>query len=235
MSEREPGMMDVISMHGHTIPLHQFHIHLLTWGKEHLRMFPWRTSDNSFHILIAKLMLRRTQAKQVVAVYHQFTIQYPDAETLARVPSTEIARLLHPLGLAWRVPAFQQIAHKLTAEYNGRVPEHYQTLLALPGVGDYVASAVCCFAFGQSIPVVDTNTVRVAGRLFGIVTHTESRRRQPIRHLMSNLLDYQEPRAYNYALLDLAAIVFTPFHPRCNRCPLRQYCVTEQLRNTEHG
>ena len=232
MSECASRTTRTIHLNGHPLSIHQFHAHLHTWGVEHQRVFPWHTTDNPFHILIAELMLRRTQARQVIPVYQQFVAQYPDAQTLAKASPEEVARMLFPLGLTWRVPAFQQMAQVLVAEHDGRVPEHYKTLLTLPGVGDYVASAVCSFAFGQSIPIIDTNTVRVAGRLFGIATYAESRRRQPIRQLLSDLLDEHNPRAYNYHLLDLAALICTPAHPRCDICPLAQECATGQLRNT---
>jgi len=171
-------------------------------------------------------MLRRTQAKQVVPIYNQFILQYPDPQTLMRAPAEEVIQTLYPLGLAWRAPAFQQIAQELVTNYEGKFPDLYETLLTLPGVGDYVASAVCCFAFNQAIPIIDTNTVRVAGRLFGIPTHAESRRRQPVRHLLKNLLDYQDPRTYNYSLLDFAASVCTPTSPQCETCPLSSQCAT---------
>jgi A/G-specific adenine glycosylase len=224
-----------VSVNGHLLSLDSFHTALSTWGKEHQRIFPWRTTNNPFHILIAELMLRRTQARQVIPVYNQFVAQYLDAETLAKAPTEEVARILFPLGLAWRVPAFQQMAHVLIAEHNGHVPAAYETLLTLPGVGDYVASAVCSFAYEQAIPIIDTNTVRVAGRLFGIATHAESRRRRPIRQILSTLLDEHHPRAYNYHLLDLAALICTATDPRCHSCPLVQQCATGQVRTTGGG
>src|SRR5579884_1512194 len=185
MLEPASGMIESIEFNGHLLSIHQFQAHLRAWGLENERLFPWRTTENPFHILIAELMLRRTQARQVVPVYQQFVAQYPDAQMLAKAPPEEVARLLFPLGLAWRVPAFQQMAQVIVVEHGGQVPLHYETLLTLPGVGDYVASAVCCFASGQAIPIIDTNTVRVVGRLFGVATHAESRRRSPIRQLLS--------------------------------------------------
>ena len=104
---------------------------------------------------------------------------------------------LFSLGVSWRVPAFQQIARTLVEQYKGIVPTSYDALVALPGIGDYVASAVCCFAFGQAVMIVDTNTVRVAGRLFDIPTHAESRRRKPVRMLLQALLDQKDPKSYN--------------------------------------
>lgn len=228
MLEPASGTTETIQINGGLLSVHQFHAHLRAWGMEHQRIFPWRTTDNPFHILIAELMLRRTQARQVVPVYNQFIARYPDAQTLAGALPEEVARVLFPLGLAWRVPAFQQMARVLVAEHDGQVPTGYETLLTLPGIGDYVASTVCSFAFGQAIPIIDTNTVRVAGRLFGVATHAESRRRQPVRKLLSDLLDTRNPREYNYHLLDLAALICTPAHPHCANCPLVQECATGQ-------
>jgi A/G-specific adenine glycosylase len=180
--------------------------------------------------MIAELMLRRTQARQVITIYDSFIAKYPDAKTLAEAPADEVEQSLFSLGLAWHIPAFQEIARALVAQYNGVVPSDYEKLIALPGIGDYVASAVCCFAFKQPKAIIDTNTVRVAGRLFGLPTHAESRRRKPIRTLLQELLDRQSPKSYNYALLDLAAQICTPSSPDCQTCPLLSYCVTGQER-----
>src|SRR5579884_1989737 len=177
---------------GHVLDLSAFHKNLCRWDAQYRRAFPWRTTDNPFHIMMAELMLRRTQARQVVKVFEDFIARYPDAKTLAAAPANEVARSLFSLGLAWRVPAFQQIARALVEQYGGGVPSSYDALVALPGIGDYVASAICCFAFGQAVIIVDTNTVRVAGRLFGIPTHAESRRRKPIRTLLQGLLDTRD-------------------------------------------
>jgi A/G-specific adenine glycosylase len=223
---------EILGSHGHTLNLKLLHEKLCTWDARQRRIFPWRLTDNPFHIMMAELMLRRTQAKQVVGIYNAFVEKYPDPAHLASAPAEEVTQLLFSLGLAWRVPAFQQIAQQLVEKYNGQVPSNYDALITLPGVGDYVASAVCCFAFGQAISIVDTNTVRIAGRLFSVPTHAESRRRKPIRMLLERLLDRKNPRAYNYAMLDLAALICTPFNPQCARCPLVCCCMTGQERVT---
>ena len=223
-------MPKIIEANNHSFSLDLFHADLLRWDAQFRRVYPWRTTDNPFHIMMAELMLRRTQARQVVKVYKDFIAKYPDAHALAAAPAKDVARSLFSLGLAWRVPAFQQIAHTLVEQYDGSVPSSYDALISLPGVGDYVASAVSCFAFGQDVSIIDTNTVRVAGRLFGIPTHAESRRRKPIRNLLQALLDQEDPKSYNYAMLDLAARVCTPANPHCSMCPLLSYCVTGRER-----
>lgn len=222
------------------LTLEQFHLALLKWWHKHHRSFPWRETDNPFHLLMSELMLRRTRADQVVAVYNHFTSKYPDANTLASADPEQVAEDLYSLGLAWRIPAFQEIAKLLYHEFDGKVPERYSALLTLPGVGDYVASAVCCFAFDQPVKIVDTNTVRIIGRVYDIDTHRESRRDKKVRNLVEITLNLENPRDHNYALLDLAAKICLPREPLCKECPLSSFCAyyqrsrTPKLHITEH-
>ncbi len=223
-------MSGIIEVNHHSLPLNQFHLSLRSWDTRYRRIYPWRTTDDPFHVMIAELMLRRTQAHQVVQIYKNFIAKYPDTYALALAPAEEVTHSLFSLGLSWRIPAFQQVANTLIEQYAGAVPSNYEALVALPGIGDYVASAICCFAFGQAMIIADTNTVRVAGRLFGIPTYAESRRRKSVRTLLESLLDKEYPKSYNYAMLDLAALICTPAKPNCAACPLLSYCITGQER-----
>lgn len=220
----------LVTFAGHTVSVHRVHKQLLSWGAIHGRQYPWRATTSSYAILMAEMMLRRTRANQVVPVYQRFIERFPCASALATGSADEIAAMLYPLGLAWRMPAFQLLARHLVQEHHGDVPADYHALTDLPGVGDYVASAVCCFAFNQPRLLADTNTVRVTGRLFGVMTHAESRRRKLVRDILQALLDPAHPRAYHYALLDLAALICTPSDPGCTRCPLLAHCKTGQER-----
>jgi A/G-specific adenine glycosylase len=94
---------------------------LCAWGEENRRVFPWRATDNPFHIMMAELMLRRTQAKQVVGVYTTFIDIYPRAAALMEATEKEIAEAQFSLGLTWRLPAFQLIARVLVERYEGQV------------------------------------------------------------------------------------------------------------------
>ncbi|MEM6280632.1 MAG: hypothetical protein AAF787_00445 [Chloroflexota bacterium] len=205
--------------------LPDFHQRLLAWFAENQRTYPWRYIDNPFHLLMSELMLRRTRADQVVAVYRNFVAKYPDAVTLASADADTVATDLYSLGLAWRIPAFQQLVHTLVTEFDGIVPDDYKALTSLPGVGDYVASAICSFAFGQPIAVIDTNTVRIIGRLYGIEVHAESRRKKDVRQRIQGVMNPDEPALHNFAMLDLAALVCTPSAPACDACPLQDYCA----------
>ncbi len=229
-SEDSQNSQFVVEINQHALALPAFWTDLHRWGIDNRRVFPWRTSTNPFHVLMAEMMLRRTRADQVVRVYNSFIERYADPRSLADAEPAEVAEVLYSLGLAWRVPAFRQLARILVERYDGEVPASYEALISLPGVGDYVASAVCCFVFEQPVIIADTNTVRVAGRIFDIPTHAESRRRRPVRELLEAILDQKAPATHNYALLDLAALVCTPESPACHLCPVARHCRTGQVR-----
>jgi A/G-specific adenine glycosylase len=206
-----------------------FREQLLVWGRHHGRSFPWRNTSNPYRLLIAEMMLRRTQARQVVLVYENFLRCYPTPQALASADAEDVERLLRPLGLSWRIPAFQQMAQHIVTKCGGEIPHDRKELLSLPGVGEYVADAVRCFAYNEPVTLLDTNTVRVAGRYFDFPVHAESRRRAPVKRAVACLLDSKEPRASNLALLDLAAVVCRSRQPRCESCPVAAGCAWRQM------
>lgn len=176
---------------------------------------------------MAELMLHRTQAKQVMPVYQRFVEQYPDLPTLARATKEELRNALYSLGLQWRIDLIHDLAACLMSNFIGQVPEMKEELMSLPGVSEYIASATRCFAWNHPEPLVDTNTVRVTGRLFGLAIKDSSRRNRIFRDIIAALVDPAEPRAYNYALLDFADQVCTPkCTPDFVICPLHEYCVS---------
>src|SRR3989442_3199493 len=150
-----------------TRDVHFFRYQIQNWWKDNRRDFPWRVPAKPYSWLIAELMLRRTRASQVVPVYEAFIQKFPTPEDLSAADDGALIQMLRPLGLAWRVPAFKQLSLRIVSEHGGRVPRGREALIALPGVGDYVAESVRCFGFGEAVAIVDANTVRVAARYFG--------------------------------------------------------------------
>jgi A/G-specific adenine glycosylase len=198
---------------------------LLKWSDQSARLFPWRITSDPYKILMAEMMLRRTQARQVVDVYNLFVSRYPDVASLDQAPAVEVTEVLRPLGLSWRAANFKILAHEIVTQYGGSIPRDRQRLLSLTGIGPYVAEAVRCFAYHEPSTIVDTNTVRVTARYFGFNYNPESRRRSTVIDAVSHLVDQHEPVRSNYALLDFAATVCLARKPRHNTCPLAQHCV----------
>jgi A/G-specific adenine glycosylase len=220
------AMVEVVEADGHPIDAAAFRKALIAWGREHPRPFPWRSTEDPYHILMAEVMLHRTQAPQVTPVYEQFIARYPDVPALARATKEELHDALYSLGLRWRIDLIQAMAAALIARFDGRVPHEKADLLSLLGVSEYIAGAVRCFTWNLTEPLMDTNTVRVVGRLFGLEIKDSSRRNRQFRELITALVDPNEPRVYNYALLDLAEqVCMKKRPPACGRCPVSSYCM----------
>jgi DNA (cytosine-5)-methyltransferase 1 len=200
-----------------------FHRDLLVWHAEHERQFPWRGSEMSpWLVLMAEMCLHRTRADQVAPVFTELRRLAPTPKRM--VDEAERAlETMSSLGLRWRAENIVEVARTLVDKFNGRVPTTELELRSLPGVGDYVAQAVLCFGFGKRSVLVDTNTVRITGRVFA----RERPRRWQLRLDLYRLAGADGPdAAFNYALLDLGALVCRAGKPRCDVCPVRSHCAT---------
>lgn len=217
----------IVEANGHSIDSILLEDLLLQWGWENFREFPWRLTRDPYKILMSEVMLHRTQAIQVVPVYEQFVRQYPNVTTFANASKVQLQEILYSLGLRWRIDLIYQMAGKLVEQFEGQIPVDRADLLSLPGVSDYIAGAVRCFAWNLPEPLADTNTVRVVGRLFGLPVKDSSRRSRIFQGLLVLLINTNEPRGYNYALLDLADKVCRKKQPPdCIHCPLQRVCRT---------
>jgi A/G-specific adenine glycosylase len=204
--------------------LEYFKERIAAWFKENRRDFAWRHTTDAYRLLIAEIMLRRTRAAQVGPVYEAFIERFPSPAALQTAPEAAVLETVRPLGLTWRVPAFKLVADRLVSQYGGTVPQGRDDLMSLPGVGNYVADAVRCFAYGASVAVIDTNTVRVAARYLGFPAGPDSRRKRSVIDSVGKLLDRENPARSNMALLDFAATICRANAPQCTICPVRKRC-----------
>jgi len=110
------------------------------------------------------------------------------------------------------------------SKYGGRIPADKSDLESLPGISQYIASAVRSFALELPDPILDTNTVRILGRVFGVPVSDGSRRSEKFRKIYESLIDIDHPRDFNFAMIDLAAKLCKPINPSCDLCPVRTMC-----------
>jgi len=204
---------------------------LLSWWDSHGRSYPWRRTRDPYRILIAEILLHRTRADQVKRVYEDFIRRYPTVADLARAKRADVIATLKPLGLRWRSRLLLAMARVLHEQYQDEIPRSSDLLKSLPGVGDYIAAAVQCFAFGVPTPILDANTVRVTGRIFGVPISDSARRKEEFRNMYSSLHDVSRSRDFNLAMIDLAALLCRPSHPRCHLCPISTHCEFGRGRN----
>jgi A/G-specific adenine glycosylase len=204
---------------------------LTRWWRVHDRGFPWRDTRDPFRILIAEVLLHRTQANQVAKIYPSFVERFPTARAIVENPDG-VRDLIRPLGLRWRTRLLLEMASDIERKFNGRAPLALEQLRSLPGVSDYIAGAVRCFSRDTPEVLLDTNIVRVLGRVEGLPYPDQARRSRLYRELVRSWLEVSDPRVLYFGLIDLGAIVCTPKTPRCPECPMRFECQFALLRKT---
>lgn len=205
-------------------PVENLRSDLLQWGSLENRHFPWRETRDPYKILIAEILLHRTRANQVVPLYELFLKRFPNIQTLAKSTPSELTELFHSAGLYWRWKLLHSMAVEIKTRFQGKIPDALEDLTSLPGISHYIASALRCFAFGYPEAILDTNTVRVAGRLLGLPITDSSRRSVLFRTVLQSLIDLEHPRDFNFALIDFAAIICRAKSPCQGECPLQSYC-----------
>ena len=197
---------------------------LLQWWDRGKRYYPWRETQDPYKVLVAEVLLHRTRANQVVPLYEAFVQHFADIRTLAQSSPDELTGLFRSAGLHWRWKLLHAMAVQLEGNFDGQIPEDFEILVSLPGVSHYIASAVRCFAFGKPDVILDTNTVRVIGRLLGLTVTDSSRRSRQFRTMLEKLIDREHPREFNFALIDFAAQICKGGNPLHTECRLQNYC-----------
>lgn len=201
--------------------IHNIRKILINWESENFEDFPWRNTENKYHALVAELMLQRTKAEQVLDIYKKYVATYPDLESASHAKKDEIRKILSPLGLNWRIDKIIDLTEKV-AELQ-RVPQNYDELIKLPGVGDYIASAFLSFHTEQSRPIIDSNAVRLWGRIYNLQISPDTRRKKDFKELVKRITPSKECRVFNYGVLDFTRKICKP-KPFHYKCPIKQIC-----------
>ncbi len=198
---------------------------LLTWYERHQRDLPWRRTDDPYSIWIAEVMLQQTQVDTVIPYYEHFLERFPTIQTLAEASLDEVLKIWEGMGYYARARNLHAAAKAVVEQFGGHIPDTWDELLSLPGIGPYTAGAILSIAFGQPVPAVDGNTRRVLSRLFAIespVDHPPTQRQ--VRELAGELVPAGDPGRFNQALMDLGANICTPQKPACRLCPVSDFC-----------
>ena len=200
---------------------------ICNWYVKHGRYtLPWRNTVKAYNILIAEIMLQKTHAvEQVLPVYKEFLKKYPNPEKLSEADVNEIRETICSLGLQnVRSRRFKKLGKKIEEQFNGKVPDTYDELVSLPGVGEYVANAVLCMAFSKKTVMVDANFGRVLGRMFyGKEEYPPSKNK--IWRLAKELITDKQCKPFNLGIIDLGALICRPQSPKCKQCLFEMECI----------
>jgi A/G-specific adenine glycosylase len=199
---------------------------LADWYKTNRRDLPWRRSRDPYRIWVSEVMLQQTQVRTVEPYYRRFISRYPHITRLARADLQSVLKLWEGLGYYSRARNLHKAAGIVASRMAGRMPDSWEALRGLPGIGDYIAAAVLSIAFGRPHAVVDGNVKRVLARLFLVEEPVnQSSSHKVFRALADGLLDTRNPGRHNQAVMELGALVCTPQAPRCWQCPVDRFCL----------
>lgn len=203
----------------------EFVKNLMSWHAENKRTFSWRQTKKAFHILIAEIMLQKTDAKKVSEIYDRFLAKYPNVQALSEAPLDELRREILLLGIHRRADRLRKLAIEVIKIHGGDIPSDKKKLLELPGVGNYIANAVLCFAFNKDVPLIDANIIRVLRRVFSIESSKpRPRTDKSLWDAAAKLIPKGAAPEFNLALLDFAAAVCTLKNPKHEECPVKNIC-----------
>jgi len=203
---------------------------LIEWWISNGRDYPWRHSTDPYQILVAEVLLHRTNADAVLANYPGFLKTFPKIESLAQAETDDLIREFKSLGLSWRFRSMTEMARQVADRYGGTVPLEKHILESLPGIGDYISSAVIVFSSNRKLALIDTNTVRIISRITGSTLKDSTRKTRWVRDVYLAMLGDEDPPKFGYAMIDLASSICRPRDPMCKECPVVEYCSTGGLR-----
>jgi len=212
----------------------EFATELLNWYQDHKRQMPWRGEADPYKIWISEIMLQQTRVDQATPYFQNFISLFPTVYDLAEAEQQEVLKAWEGLGYYSRARNLHAASKMVVKEFNGKVPESYDEIIKLKGIGPYTAAAVTSIAFNKPNAVVDGNVIRVLTRYYGIEDDTRSTKtRRKVQEFANELIDEENPGDFNQAMMELGSEICTPSNPDCQHCPVQSGCVATKMAKTE--
>ena len=198
------------------------------WYASNACKMPWRGTKDAYHIWLSEVILQQTRIDQGWAYYERFIRLFPTVTHLAKASERDVLNAWQGLGYYSRARNLHKAAKLIASQ--GTFPNTYNSLLLLPGIGDYTASAIASFAFDLPHAVVDGNVYRVLSRYFDIDTAIDTTEgKRTFKETATAVLDPKHSAIHNQAIMDLGRMVCTPRSPKCQECPLHDGCAMPAL------
>ena len=200
---------------------------ILKWYDLNKRSLPWRKnvsqSKKHYYTLVSEFMLQQAQVVTVIPYFNRFINKIPNLKKLSKMPDRELIKLWEGLGYYSRVRNLKKTAKIIISKYHGEIPNNYEDLISLPGIGNYTANAILAIAFNKSYIPLDGNIERVLKRYLYLKKDKEIQKenlieKKSIFGISSRASDYAQ------ALMELGAMICKPKNPECSKCPISKNC-----------
>lgn len=203
---------------------------LLSWYRKEHRNLAWRNTKNPYYIWLSEIMLQQTRVEAVKGYYDRFLAQLPDIKALSEVSEERLLKLWEGLGYYNRARNLKKAAICIMEQYDGIFPDEYEKVLALPGIGEYTAGAICSICFERPTPAVDGNVLRVAMRLCNCYDNIDDMKtKRMVRDWLMQLYVKGNCGELTQAFMELGAVICIPNgKPHCEKCPLAGLCLAKE-------
>lgn len=203
---------------------------LLEWYRQNARKLPWREDTDPYHIWVSEIMLQQTRIETVIPYYLRFIGALPDIPSLAGCPEDALMKLWQGLGYYSRARNLKKSAQILCETNAGKMFGTCSEILSLPGIGPYTGGAIASIAFGERVPAVDGNVLRIGARLDleeGNILEPDTSGR--IRKKIEAVVPAGAPGDFNQALMELGEVICLPREgAQCKACPLSDKCLSHR-------
>lgn len=206
---------------------------LVEWYQSNRRTLPWREDKNPYHVWVSEIMLQQTRIEAVIEHYYAFMAALPTLSDLAAVEEEKLLKLWEGLGYYSRARNLKKAAVKIMSDFGGDFPRDFKTLRTLPGIGDYTAGAIASICFGEQVPAVDGNVLRVLARITADETNVLLPETKKKAEALLKTIIPPQAGDFNEGLMELGETICLPNTlPLCERCPLREYCEARKQEKT---
>jgi len=211
--------------------IEEFQHRILSWYTDNRREMPWREDPSPYRIWISEIMLQQTRVDTVIPYFNKFMEKYPTVESLASSDEDELMKYWEGLGYYSRIRNIRETAINIVSNYDGKIPETFDELLKLKGIGEYTAGAIASEAFGQKVPAVDGNVFRVFARLTAKEDDLRNLKFQKmLKDAVKSVLPENQIGDFNQGLIELGALICIPNgSPKCGLCPVKDLCQSNKL------
>lgn len=205
---------------------------IINWYKKNKRTLPWRDSGNPYDVFLSEFILQQTRIEQGTPYFLRIKSAFPTIEKLAQASEETILFYWQGLGYYSRARNLHASAIMIAENFDGNIPDNFDTLKKLKGIGEYTAAAISSIGFNQPVPLIDGNVFRVVSRVFGIETPIDTTQgKKEIREALESFFDFEAAGNFNEAMMDFGAIQCTPTNPNCKNCPFEKYCQAFLTKN----
>ena len=209
---------------------------LLEWYPSHARVLPWREDPTPYHVWVSEIMLQQTRVEAVKPFYARFMEDLPDVQALAECETDRLLKLWEGLGYYNRVRNMQTAAQTIMSEYGGVIPDEYEELLKLKGIGHYTAAAISSIAYNHPAAAVDGNVLRILMRATEDDSDIAKQSvKTKVEQALLPVIPHDRPGMFTQAMMELGATVCVPNgEPLCQECPWQTLCLAHENGTTAH-